>query len=192
MLSVEYFPTRSYAWIVQGTSKHSRTWHTSWNRYTMCMYVLDMCICMQCAVHSTAMCTSWFSLHITAYMESCTCYMLKCLHMHIKGVASSQAYLCNISMQPWNHVVSWVAFHKILCIDSSGHLDAYKNIAYTMEWIHMLALHVSNGVLAIIAEAFIVASMLPKCVAGRYYGVHKAFCFMEAHVNLRWWVTKFF
>ena len=41
----------------------------------------------------------------------------------------------------------------------------------------MLALHASNGMLAIIAEAFIVASMLLICVTGRYYGVHKDFVF---------------
>ena len=46
------------------------------------------------------------------------------------------------------------------------------DITYTMEWIYMLPLHINNGMLAIIAEAFIVESMLLIHVLGRYHGVH--------------------
>ena len=54
----------------------------------------------------------------------------------------------------------------------------------------MLALHARNVMPVIIAETVTMASMLLICVAGRYYGVHKAFCFMKTHASFRWWVTK--
>ena len=69
-----------------------------------------------------------------------------------------------------------MAFRKILYIDYLGHLDAYKNITYIMKRIYMLALHVYNAISTIITETFIMASMLLTRLAGRYYGVHRAFC----------------
>lgn len=84
-----------------------------------------------------------------------------------------------------------MSFHKMLCIDSAGHLDVYKKITHTMEWVYTLPLYASDVMLAIVTEAFNVESMLLTCVAERYYGVHNTFCFMETHFSFRWWVTKF-
>lgn len=53
----------------------------------------------------------------------------------------------------------------------------------------MLALHASNVLLATIVETLILENMLLICVLRRYYGVHRAFCFMENPANLKWWFT---
>jgi hypothetical protein len=129
-----------------------------------------ICHALDCHVHKVIHMLGGF--HITAYVESCTCYMPKLLHMHMIGVASSQSYMCHIFMLHWHHVLSGVAIHKILCIDSATHHDPFKNKMYIVGWIYMLPLHASNGILAIFADAFIVESMLLIRVPGRYYGVH--------------------
>ena len=94
-------------------------------------------------------------------------------------------------MQHWNHVDNWMAFHKILCIYCVRHLDVYKTITYTIKYIYMCALHTSNVTPTIIAKTFIVASMLLTCVAGRYYGAHRTFCFIDIHASFWWWVTNY-
>ena len=73
--------------------------------------------------------------------------------------------------------------HKILSIDCVVHIDAYKNITYTMIWTFMLAWYVSNALLAVIAETFSVASMLLTCVVEIYHGIHN-FCLIEIHAVL--------
>ena len=122
------------------------------------------CICMHKAdihvhayvghVHMHAICCALYchelkpthmlgGFYIIAYMESCTCYMPKLLHMHMIGVAASQSYMCYIFMQHWHHVVSGADFHNILCIDSTGHLDAFKKMTYIMGQIYHV--HVCFG-----------------------------------------------
>ena len=125
-----------YSWPA-GTNKYAWNWVFYAYVWTHCVHMcaIDMYVCYAHIyfghVHMHAICHALYchvfkvihilgGFHITAYVESCTCYMPKLLHMPMIGVAASQNYVCYMFMLHWHCVLNGVGSMIVACVQLLG------------------------------------------------------------------------